>query len=72
MLRSLQHIVWPDQSALNNDLRTWDDVHSKAARGASPRAVVALEDATHTSTAALRPGTAEVKKEDQPVRVLLQ
>ena len=40
--------------------RQWNLFRSKAACAASPRPPAALEDATHTSRAALRPGTAAV------------
>ena len=48
--------------ALTPNIRNKEDDTAKAASAASPRAAAALEQTTHTSRAALRPGTAAVVK----------
>ena len=60
----------PDQRTIDDtldsrvllSLRSWDVFRSKAACAASHRAAAVVEDATQTSTASPRPGTAAVVK----------
>ena len=49
-------------SVLRFQLLKCESLRSNAACAASPRAAAAMEEATHTSRAALRPGTAAVVK----------